>query len=62
MAPLDIRDGVSGGGSACRRSSADLPELMEALETNGDLMVYRHRQVGADDFGIVRALRPIIDA
>jgi hypothetical protein len=35
---------------------------MEALETNGDLMVYRRGQVDADNFGIVRAVGPIIDA
>jgi hypothetical protein len=40
-------------------SNADLHELMEVLESNGDLIGCRSKPVGCDEIGIARAIEPV---
>jgi hypothetical protein len=40
-------------------SSADLHDLMEALERNGDLVGCRSEPVDRDEIGIARAVAPV---
>ena len=49
MVPVDIR----------ADSNTDLHELMEPLESNGDLIDYRSEPVDRDEIGIARAIEPL---
>jgi hypothetical protein len=40
-------------------SNADLQELMEALEKNGDRVGCRSKHVDRDEIGIARAIEPV---